>query len=210
MTDALPRTDRQRIVFTGDSVTDCGWRDDGDGGGALGNGYVRLLAGGGLLGEADVVNRGTGGDRVEDLARRWDADVLAERPQLISVMIGINDTWRRYDSGQETDQHTFMARYRALLERVAPDTTLVLMEPFLVPVSAEQSRWRLDLDPKIAAVHRLAKEFGAVLVRTDAVLTSLVADGTPARSLAEDGVHPTPRGHAVIAEAWAEAVRFQP
>lgn len=208
MDHALPRTSQQRIVFTGDSVTDCGWRTDGVGG--LGDGYVRLLAGGELLAEADVVNRGTGGDRIEDLARRWDADVLAERPQLISVLIGINDTWRRYDAGQETDQHTFMARYRALLERVSPDTTLVLMEPFLLPVSAEQQEWRTDLDPKIAAVRRLAKEFNAVLVRTDSVLTALVADGTPPESLADDGVHPTPRGHAVIAEAWAEAVRLEP
>ena len=198
----------QRAVFTGDSVTDCGRRDGA--GGGLGDGYVRLLASSPALSGTDVVNRGIGGDRIEDLARRWDAEVLSEQPQLLSVMIGINDTWRRYDAGQETDPHTFLARYRALLERAAPDTTLVLMQPFLLPVTAQQEQWRADLDPKIAGVDRLAKEFGAVLVRTDAVLASLVAAGTAAESLAHDGVHPTAQGHAAIAQAWLEAVHLQP
>lgn len=193
-----------RFVFAGDSVTDCG-RLDGAGGG-LGDGYVRLLAESAPLAGAAVVNRGVGGDRIEDLARRWDAEVLAEAPQAVSVMIGINDTWRRYDAGQKTGEATFLARYRALLERLAPDAVVVLMEPFLLPVTPEQRSWRQDLDPKIAAVHRLAKEFGAVLVRTDEVLNSLVAAGAAPGSLADDGVHPTARGHAAIAQAWLEAV----
>lgn len=204
MTAATPLFEGHRLVFAGDSVTDCG-RREGTGAG-MGDGYVRSLAGSADLAGAAVVNRGVGGDRVEDLARRWEADVLAEAPHAVSVMIGINDTWRRYDAGQETDQATFMARYRALLERLAPDTELVLMEPFLLPVNAEQQTWRQDLDPKIACVHRLAKEFGAVLVCTDKILNALVAAGTPPESLALDGVHPTPQGHAAIAGAWLEAV----
>ncbi|MCC9196523.1 SGNH/GDSL hydrolase family protein [Arthrobacter sp. zg-Y820] len=204
MADAARLFDGHRIVFAGDSVTDCD-RLAGVGGG-LGDGYVRLLAESASLAGAAVVNRGVGGDRIEDLARRWDAEVLAETPQVVSVMIGINDTWRRYDAGQKTDEATFLARYRALLERLAPDAVVVLMEPFLLPVTAEQQTWRQDLDPKIAAVRRLAKEFGAVLVRTDEVLNSLVAAGAAPESLADDGVHPTAQGHAAIAEAWLDAV----
>lgn len=204
MADAARLFDGHRIVFAGDSVTDCD-RLAGAGGG-LGDGYVRLLAESASLAGAAVVNRGVGGDRIEDLARRWDAEVLAETPQVVSVMIGINDTWRRYDAGQKTDEATFLARYRALLERLAPDAVVVLMEPFLLPVTAEQQTWRQDLDPKIAAVRRLAKEFGAVLVRTDEVLNSLVAAGAAPESLADDGVHPTAQGHAAIAEAWLDAV----
>lgn len=204
MTAATPLFDGRRLVFAGDSVTDCGRREGA--GAGMGDGYVRALAEGVLLAGTAVVNRGVGGDRVEDLARRWDADVVAESPHAVSVMIGINDTWRRYDSGQETDQATFLARYRALLERLAPDTVLVLMEPFLLPVNTEQQAWRQDLDPKIAAVRRLAKEFGAVLVCTDEILNAMVAAGTPPEDLALDGVHPTPLGHAVIADAWLEAV----
>lgn len=204
MADAARLFDGHRIVFAGDSVTDCD-RLAGAGGG-LGDGYVRLLAESASLAGADVVNRGVGGDRIEDLARRWDAEVLAETPQVVSVMIGINDTWRRYDAGQKTDEATFLARYRALLERLAPDGVVVLMEPFLLPVTAEQQTWRQDLDPKIAAVRRLAKEFGTVLVRTDEVLNSLVAAGAAPESLADDGVHPTAQGHAAIAEAWLDAV----
>ena len=197
----------QRLVFAGDSVTDCGRREDAA---RMGDGYVRVLAESAPLANTAVVNRGVGGDRVEDLGRRWTADVLAEAPHAVSVMIGINDTWRRYDSGQDTDQVTYLARYRALLERLAPDTSVILMEPFLLPVTAEQQAWREDLDPKIAAVRRLAKEFGAVLVRTDEVLNSLVAAGTAPEALAYDGVHPTAQGHIAIANAWLEAVSALP
>ena len=194
----------RRMVFAGDSVTDCGRRDGA--GAGLGEGYVRMLAESAPLAGTSVINRGIGGDRVEDLARRWTADVLAESPQAVSVMIGINDTWRRYDTGQQTDQGTFLARYRSILERLAPDTAVVLMEPFLLPVTPGQQAWRQDLDPKIAAVHRLAKELGAVLVRTDEILNARVAAGTPPGTLAHDGVHPTPLGHAAIADAWLDAV----
>ncbi|WAP53183.1 SGNH/GDSL hydrolase family protein [Arthrobacter sp. ATA002] len=204
MTAAVPLFEGRRVVFAGDSVTDCGRREGA--GGGLGEGYVRLLAESAGLHRTEVLNRGVGGDRVEDLARRWDADVVIESPHAVSVMVGINDTWRRYDAGQESDHATFLARYRALLERLAPDTAVVLMEPFLLPVTAGQQSWREDLDPKIAAVRRLAKEFGAVLVRTDEILNSLVASGRPPESLALDGVHPTPEGHAAIADAWLEAV----
>ncbi|WP_342024578.1 SGNH/GDSL hydrolase family protein [Arthrobacter citreus] len=208
MADAARLFDGERIVFAGDSVTDCGRR--GGAGGGLGDGYVRMLAESAPFAGASVINRGVGGDRAEDLARRWEADVLAETPHCVSVMIGINDTWRRFDSGQETDQATFLARYRSMLERLAPDTPIILMEPFVLPVDAEQQKWRQDLDPRIASVRRLAKEFGAVLVRTDEILNNLVAAGTAPQTLAEDGVHPTERGHAAIAAAWLDAVAGRP
>ncbi|GAA3286244.1 SGNH/GDSL hydrolase family protein [Arthrobacter citreus] len=204
MTAAQPLLGGHLLVFAGDSVTDCGRREGA--GAGLGNGYVRLLAESGSLAGTAVLNRGVGGDRTEDLARRWSADVLAESPHAVSVMVGINDTWRRYDAGQETAQGTFLARYRSLLERLAPDTLVILMEPFLLPVNPDQQAWRQDLDPKIAAVRRLAKEFGAVLVRTDEILNARVAAGAPPQTLADDGVHPTALGHAAIAEAWLDAV----
>src|ERR1700754_764879 len=90
---------RPVIVFTGDSITDCDRRTDPEG---LGDGYVRLLAGSPELAGFDVRNRGISGNRVLDLQERWENDVVAEQPAILSVLVGINETWRRYDSGDPT------------------------------------------------------------------------------------------------------------
>jgi len=190
--------------FIGDSITDCGRRDDAPRG--LGTGYVRLLADRLAERKVRVVNRGISGNRAVDLLARWRPDCLDLRPDLLTVYIGINDTWRRYDSGDATSAEAFEATYRQLLTSAAASLSapLVLMEPFLLPVTDEQRSWREDLDPKIAAVGRLAKEFGATLVPLDSILTAAVTAEGPA-ALAHDGVHPTPTGHELIATAWLTA-----
>jgi acyl-CoA thioesterase-1 len=193
------------VLFIGDSVTDCGRRDDADGN--LGHGYVRLIdeafrAGGT---PATIVNRGIGGDRVRDLVERWEKDCLALTPTLVSVLIGVNDTWRRYDDNDPTSVEAFTACYRSILAALPgrDDMALVLMEPFLLPVTEGKRQWRADLDPKIAAVHELAAEFGAVLVPTDGYLNGLDLD--PAE-IAADGVHPTELGHQLLAKLWLESI----
>ena len=158
-------------MFAGDSVTDCGRRTDPDG---LGDGYVRNLYDdlSGELGERRpaIVNAGISGHRAVDLAARWAADVLAHDPSLVSILIGINDTWRRYDEDDPTTAEDFEASYRALLDPLS--CPVVLMEPFLLPVKDGQDEWREDLDPKLDVVRKLAVEYGAILVPTDVELTS--------------------------------------
>lgn len=186
-------------VFAGDSITDAGRREDPEG---LGDGWVRLVAA--ELPGARIVNAGVSGDRVVDLARRWEADVLSAAPDVLTVYLGINDVWRRYDSDDPTSPEDFAAGYAALLDTVAP-RTLVLVEPFLVPATEEQRTWGEDLDPKRAAVARLAAERGAVLVPLHEAMNAAAAtDGVGA--IAPDGVHPTPRGDRLIADAWLAAV----
>ncbi len=190
----------RHVLFTGDSVTDCGRRDDPDG---LGAGYVRLLAEGPLSG-ARVTNTGAGGDRLPDLAARWRRDVLDQAPDVLSVLIGINDTWRRDDSGLISDDADFERIYRTLLRTLAGrDTLVVLVEPFVLPVTAGQRAWLDDLAPKAEIVQKLAAEFDAVHVPTADRLRE--ASGLP-QFLATDGVHPTPAGHEVLARLWADAV----
>lgn len=193
------------IVFFGDSITDAGRRADPD---ALGGGYVRLLAEGALADER-VVNAGISGNRVVDLQGRLDEDVLAHEPDLVSIMIGINDTWRRFDSGDATSAESFEAGYRDILDRItAAGAGLVLLEPFVLPVTeAQATAWREDLEPRIAAVQRLGEEYGAVVVPLDSELNTLadsLGEGGAAQ-LAGDGVHPTPRGHAEIVRLWLAA-----
>ncbi len=196
------------VLFQGDSITDAG-RCLGDG--ELGHGYVMMAAAlfSALCPAMRVrfVNRGISGNRVRDLKGRWQEDCLDLRPDLVSIMIGVNDTWRRFDSDDPTSVEDFEADYRTLLEWTADqlDVRLILIEPFVLPVPADRATWRQDIDPKIDVVRRLAREFGAVLLPMDGVFARACAARDPA-FWAPDGVHPTPAGHALIAKTWLETV----
>lgn len=189
------------LHFTGDSVTDCGRRTDADR--HLGDGYVRLLSEMPELVADRVVNTGINGNRIRELTERWQRDVLATPPDLLSVLVGINDTWRRYDSEDPTSVDEYAEGYARLIDqaRAVGVRAVVLCEPFVLPISDEQRAWRDDLDPKIAAVRVLARDLGAVLVETDRVLTALAAE-VGAAAVAADGVHPTVLGHRAIANLW--------
>ncbi|UFU05911.1 SGNH/GDSL hydrolase family protein [Ruania halotolerans] len=192
------------ILMTGDSITDCS-RDRSDLR-SLGEGYAALVAAD--LAHERVINTGIGGNRVVDLQARWEEDVLAHAPTVLSVMIGINDTWRRYDSDDPTSAQAYEAGYRALLTRTtaAGVARIILIEPFLLPVREEQWAWREDLDPKIQVVRRLAAEFGTEYLATDGPLTQTAARTAP-DFLAHDGVHLTPVGHRLLADLWLDNYR---
>lgn len=191
---------RRTIVFAGDSVTDCGRRGDPAG---LGDGYVKNLYDALGPDRPRIVNVGISGNRAKDLAARWQSDVLAHEPDLVSVLIGINDTWRRYDKSDPTSTESFERSYRALLDGI--QAQLVLVEPFLLAVKEEQHDWREDLDPKIEVVRRLAAEYGALLVPADVELNRQAAT-VGAVTLADDGVHPSKAGHQALADLWQQTV----
>ncbi|MFF0265463.1 SGNH/GDSL hydrolase family protein [Kribbella sp. NPDC004536] len=191
---------RRTVVFAGDSVTDCGRRTDPSG---LGDGYVRNLYDDLGANRPPIVNAGISGNRAVDLAARWATDVLAHDPALVSILIGINDTWRRYDENDPTTAESFEASYRSLLDALS--CPVVLMEPFLLPVKDGQQEWREDLDPKLEVVRKLAVEYGAILVPTDVELTKQAAAVGPA-ALAGDGVHPSAAGHRALADLWRQYV----
>lgn len=201
------------VLFQGDSITDAG-RDRGDPS-AMGQGYAMMAAGwfSTLYPERDVkfFNRGIGGNRIIDLQGRWLADCLALHPTWVSIMIGINECWRRYDAGDPTAVEAYEAGYRDILGQVKTrlGAKLILLEPFVLPVPEDRKRWREDLDPKIAAVHRLAAEFDAVLVPLDRLFVQ-ACQKQPPSYWAQDGVHPTLAGHALISQAWLRAVRAMP
>ncbi|MCU6708143.1 SGNH/GDSL hydrolase family protein [Paenibacillus sp. J5C_2022] len=197
------------VLFQGDSITDCGRnREDG---GSLGNGYANMTAGtfGYLYPERKVtfLNRGISGNRVVDLERRWEEDCLALKPDWVSIYIGINDTWRRYDRNDPTSTESYYEGYRRLIlsTKESLDAKLILVEPFVLPVPDDRRAWREDLDPKIAAVRALAEEFKTLYVPLDGLFAAQ-SMRTGAAYWAGDGVHPSPAGHALIADAWLKAV----
>lgn len=193
------------ILFQGDSITDAG--RDYSNYYSLGHGYPLLIAG--RLGHRypeknlKLLNRGISGNRAVDLQERWNEDCLALKPTVVSIYIGINDTWRRYDNGMTTTSQQFESSYRDLLERTTKslDARLVLIEPFVLPHPEDRKGWREDLDPKIQVVRQLAREFGALLVPLDGLFAAACSKAEPA-FWAGDGVHPSPAGHELIADAW--------
>ena len=195
------------ILFTGDSITDCGRiREQKDN---LGFGYAAFIAA--RLQtylaspELKIYNRGIGGNRASDLVGRIDADLLALNPTVVSILIGINDVWRRYDSNNPTSVEVFEQNYRNLLTQIQEklEARVVLLEPFLLHVPEDRYAWREDLNPKIDAVRRLAVDFDAELIPLDGIFAK-AATQAPAGYWAGDGVHPSAAGHSLIAEAWLE------
>ena len=198
-----------RILFQGDSITDCG--RDRSIPESLGGGYVNMVAG--FLSAlhpglgVQCLNRGISGNRAIDLIKRWNEDCLDLKPDVLSIYIGINDVWRRYDRNLPTSAAEYEKNYRVLLDKTRealPETKLVLIEPFVLPVPEDRIAWREDLDPKIDVVRHLAREYSALYVPLDGVFASASMHQTPA-FWASDGVHPTPPGHGLIARSWLQA-----
>jgi lysophospholipase L1-like esterase len=188
-------------IFIGDSVTDC----DRLSYPPYGSGWVNEIVKSGKI--SDVINVGISGHRLVDLDNRWQRDVIDNTPTRLTINIGINDTWRRYDDNDPTTVEDFSERYERLIFTTQEkfDLELVLCEPFLLHVQPEMVNWREDLDPKIEVVHKLAKEYKAKLVKFDEMFTELAkTEGIAA--LAEDGIHPTERGHKEMAKLWISAV----
>ena len=177
----------------------------------LGHGYANLAAAwfGMLYPELNVrfLNRGIGGNRACDLRARWDVDCLDLQPDWVSILIGINDTWRGYDSGDPTSTEAFAEAFRDILSRTRERTAarLILLEPFVLPYPEDRRAWREDLDPKIGVARELACEFKALYVPLDG-LFAVAAARREASFWAGDGVHPSQAGHALIAHAWMQAV----
>jgi lysophospholipase L1-like esterase len=207
-----------RLLFIGDSVTDCGrLRPVGEGSrSALGEGYVAAVDAALVPAHPArpirIVNMGISGNTVRDLASRWDADVLALAPDWLSIMIGINDVWRQFDGRDDAaavPPDEFARTYEGLIVRSLPRLKrLVLLSPFYVQ-SSRTDPIRRRMDEYGGIVRGLAARHGALLVDTQAAL-----DGALGRmdyaAIAGDRVHPTPAGHAILARAFLDSIGVSP
>ena len=203
-------TSEDMVLFQGDSITDTG-RDRNDDSN-LGSGYPALVSAwfSALHPSMKVrfINKGVSGDRTKELLKRWDMDCIDLKPAWVSILVGINDTWRRYDSHDPTPGSVFEDNYRTLLQKVVSqlNARIIICEPFLLPVPDDRIAWREDLDPKIATVRKLAREFKAIFIPLDGIFAQAAVQREPSFWL-PDGVHPSAAGHALIAQAWLKAVQ---
>ena len=204
------------VLFQGDSVTDCGRATCGGAGfdsKGLGPGYPGLVSARLLCDRPDVdwtfYNRGISGNRIVDLYARWKIDGLNLKPDLVSILIGVNDTWHHYSYGNGVELDRAERIYRELLtwtKNALPGVRLLLMEPFCLDMGALNEEGIRDVSLRGEFTRKLADEFHAVFLPCQAILNEALKKAPPEHWLA-DGVHPTPAGHQLIADHWLEAAK---
>jgi lysophospholipase L1-like esterase len=204
------------ILFQGDSITDMGRsREQGDkpnDPAGLGSGYASIAAaellvdrpGDGL----QIFNRGISGNKVFQLADRWQTDCLDLKPNVLSILIGVNDFWHTLDGKYDGTVEVYERDYRKLLihtRQALPKTKLVVCEPFVLQCGSVDQKWFPPFDGYRAAARRAADAFGATFIPLQSMFDVAVRYAPPAH-WAADGVHPTAAGAALMAFNWVRAV----
>ena len=206
------------LLFQGDSITDMKWgRNQRDRNHYLGHSYVYLIASrlhtdmpGAKL---NFLNRGMSGHTVANLKARWQKDAIDLKPDVLSILIGVNDVGRSMRSNTGLDLKAFEADYRTILaqsRKANPDLKIVLLEPFVLPVTrlkekAAWDAWRGRIDKLRPVVAKLAGDYKAILLKTQDIFDAAAKRTEPSHWI-WDGVHPLPQGHELIARNWIETV----
>ena len=202
--------DKQKIIFIGDSITDCGRLENAS---PLGNGYVKMFADMITTREPgkkiQILNRGISGHTVEDLRNRWYEDVLTHSPDWLSVKIGINDIHRYLFEGnfEFLSPQGYEKIYDQLLELTKdklPNCQILLIDPFFISMDFTNDNYRtkvLNIIPEyIDVVHRLSEKYQTHLVKMHDVFQNQLKYQHPDR-YCDEPVHPNSAGHLLIAEA---------
>ena len=199
------------VLFQGDSITDAGRTREEAGSNnsrALGNGYA-LLAGASLLHDhasknLQIYNRGISGNKVFQLAERWDADCFDLKPSVLSILIGVNDFWHMLNGKYDGTLDTYRNDLKALLQRTKekmPDIKLIVGEPFAVPgVKAVDDKWFPAFTGYQNAARQIAGEFNASFIPYQSIFDKAAKEAPPSY-WTSDGVHTTLAGSQLMAEA---------
>lgn len=207
-----------RLLFIGDSITDCGRkRPIGEGAfdGRLGNGYVSLI--GAALASVypdfgiKILNVGISGNTIHDLKYRWASDVLALKPDWLSVLIGINDVWQQVSwpdfIGQNQYGDEFAYTLDELIQQVRPNLQgLILMTPYYLETD-KKDPMRALMDHYGRLVREIATSHNAILVDTQGHFDRILKWTDP-MDLAQDRVHLNLPGHMILAQAFLQKVDF--
>jgi lysophospholipase L1-like esterase len=204
------------ILIQGDSITDAGREKEKqlpNNADSFGKGYAFII-GAGLLDlfshmNISVYNRGISGNKVYQLAERWQKDCLDLKPDLLSILIGINDYWHMRNGKYDGTVEKYETDYRQLLKltkETFPEINLVICQPFALPgTTAVDESWVEPVKAYQEAAFRLCKEFKANWVPFQNVFDEAIKHA-PAKYWAADGVHPTMAGTHLMASAWGRVV----
>ena len=197
-----------KILFQGDSITDGGRNYDFDP--AMGRGYPTFVAG--RLGfdnpgKYEFLNRGISGNRIVDLYARIKCDIINLKPDVLSILIGVNDVWREFEREDGVETERFEKVYNLLIEDVKaalPDIKIIILEPFLIPGSASEGfygKFFSQVKEKADVSKRMAEKYGLVFVPLQEKFEEFAAIAG-ADKLSHDGVHPNATGHELIKNEW--------
>ena len=200
------------ILFQGDSITDCTYPRQYPT--ELGNGYVTMTAGKITLdypGKYQCFNRGVSGNRSVDMYARIKRDVINLKPDILTVLIGVNDVWRELSQdGISASKYEMILKLflKEVLEEL-PDCKIFLMEPFVLPGIATQEHleyFNTEVGLRAEACKRAAEEFGLSFIPLQEKMTALAAI-TENSYVLHDGVHPMPAGHELISRELYETLK---
>ncbi len=197
-----------RIVFLGDSITDCE-RDRADIN-SLGNGYVKILADKlrPIYPDTDIelINKGVAGDEIKDILARADSDVIALKPDAVVIIAGINDTVHDFKTDKQLDLKNLEGNFKELLKKLKKEgIVIIFLEPFLLP-APDKLRMRKLFSSELAVLNKVALKYADEVVAYDEMFNGL-AESIPYTEYSLDGVHPTHRGSRLIADQAIKAIR---
>ena len=208
------------ILFQGDSITDGNRGRNTDPNHILGHGYQFIIACkyGGKFPERNLLfmNRGVSGNKVTDLSARWKKDTLDLKPDILSILIGVNDSGNALNAKPPQTIDDFEKVYDQILQDALaanPKLKLVFCEPFVLPVGGVKNRWddwQKEVKARAAVVEKLAAKYKSPVVHFQKVFDDACAKA-PADYWIWDGVHPTYSGHQLMADEWIRTVeKFWP
>ncbi|MES2279014.1 MAG: SGNH/GDSL hydrolase family protein [Bacteroidota bacterium] len=207
--------DNTTFLFQGDSITDGNRTRNLDWNHVLGHGYAYLIAARLWYNLPKkgfhFFNRGVSGNTVPALAKRWQEDTIAIKPDILSILIGVNDTTSAVNGNQAFTIKSFEDDYRALLKQTKealPNVEFVIIEPFILPVGKVKDKWddyQREISGRQAVAKRIAEEFDAVFVPLQDAFNK-VAEEPSAIYWIWDGIHPMPNGHELFAREWLKQV----
>ncbi len=201
------------ILFQGDSITDAGRSKENDA--YLGIGYPTLVKGElgfEYPGQYIMLNRGIGGNRVVDLYARIKADIINLKPDVMSILIGVNDVWHELGDHDGVDAEKYFKIYSMLIEEIKealPEVKIMILEPFVLKASGTEECWEVFR----AEVSKRAEKAKAIAEKYDLPFIQLQDKFDEAAKLApnaywlRDGVHPTTEGHELIKREWIKAFK---
>ena len=203
------------ILFQGDSITDAGRdkkKEVANEQKAFGKGYAWMAASQLLISKPEhkltIHNRGISGNKVHQLDARWQKDCLDIKPDILSILIGVNDIWHRLNGRYDGTVTTYEDDYRKLIERTKkhlPKVKLVICEPFVLKCGAVNDKWFPEFDKYRAAAKRIASENKAIFVPFQSMFDEAIKYAEP-KHWAGDGVHPSAHGASLMAHFWNQAV----
>lgn len=215
--NTLPLAKGATVLFQGDSITDAGRdysRQDANDARALGDGYPMLIAGGLLrdhaASEIKVYNRGISGNKVPDLAGRWQADCLDLKPTLLSILVGVNDIWHKLNGNYDGTVAIYASGFQSLLEETQtklPGVRIVICEPFVLRCGAVNDTWFPEFTQRREAAQKVANELSLEWVPFQTMFDE-ASKVAPPNYWAADGVHPTLAGHALMAQTWRQTLEL--